>query len=719
MAQRQGPWGSTVGGALLGLIASFLGSTLSHSQDFAPKRNYEPVVIEGKALAEWVGTTDATRITLHVYRNNSWVPIPFQYDKRRKIHVNFNVDPTDAGYQGENCEYGYYQELHDGPAGQGARADFASNTLQGSDEFVFLLKDVLSQTSQAPTSAWVDDLLSDTDRYEISLYDPKTNAYRYVYAFRWPSAPPPSNQIDSTDYIQWATDHSIPMCPLTELACSDVKTLPNSLLADVATNDVHFSGNWITDALRVRNFGSDTLPLDDLLDRFQYSAPPDEDETGWSNSGSPEFLGYTDGHIRVVRAVQGAQSGRRTTKYEFIYPTMFVTRVNLRVHNLNSLHAALNHEQSVALEGRPSGNEGWMWSATSLAAANKPFDWLDGFCNNATCVPTSITFADWVQANTALRAGYSHVFVERRALPAPQAGRTMSYADAVAVGGHPAGRFERNWPPMGCTEDGVITVPTGCSDPEADDLLFARMETIIVPQKPETPRDAPGSVIANTIAENLLQKPVQAVAYRQSRNSTPPNPGSPCTPTLSSEDPHTGAAKLNLGPAAPCGGTIGQLVFRSSESGPFNFVKDVGLASTWTDYTTVAGQTYSYKIVGYNRNNVESGYSSTVTITPTDTTAPPIPLAPQASATSTTVTLTEQSLPCTRDFAGLNVYVSQVPGGPYAKLNPSPISVGVQPVVWTQAGFQPSHNYYFVVTSVDFSGNESAHSSEVAVHTGS
>jgi len=166
------------------------------------------------------------------------------------------------------------------------------------------------------------------------------------------------------------------------------------------------------------------------------------------------------------------------------------------------------------------------------------------------------------------------------------------------------------------------------------------------------------------------------------------------------------------------GGTSGRRVFRAEGSGAFVFVKDVGTASTWTDYMTMAGQSYSYKAVGYNQSNVASSTSSVATITPLDTTPPPAPGVPTGTVSGTTIILTPP-LPCTHDLAGLNVHISQISGGPYTKLNNSPISVGVRPVTWTQAGFQPNHVYYIVLTSVDFSGNESGYSPEFVTQTGS
>jgi fibronectin type 3 domain-containing protein len=63
-------------------------------------------------------------------------------------------------------------------------------------------------------------------------------------------------------------------------------------------------------------------------------------------------------------------------------------------------------------------------------------------------------------------------------------------------------------------------------------------------------------------------------------------------------------------------------------------------------------------------------------------------------------------------LAGYNVYRSTTSGGPYAKVNSTPIS-GTH---YTDSGVQAGQTYYYVTTSVDVSGNESEYSSQVTAH---
>jgi fibronectin type 3 domain-containing protein len=64
----------------------------------------------------------------------------------------------------------------------------------------------------------------------------------------------------------------------------------------------------------------------------------------------------------------------------------------------------------------------------------------------------------------------------------------------------------------------------------------------------------------------------------------------------------------------------------------------------------------------------------------------------------------------TSAVSGYNVYRSSVSGGPYTKLNSSLVTT----TSYTDATVQAGQTYYYVVTSVDSSGNESAYSTEVS-----
>ncbi len=78
----------------------------------------------------------------------------------------------------------------------------------------------------------------------------------------------------------------------------------------------------------------------------------------------------------------------------------------------------------------------------------------------------------------------------------------------------------------------------------------------------------------------------------------------------------------------------------------------------------------------------------------------------QAVSHSVTLTWTAS----TSTVSGYNVYRSTVSGGPYTKLTSTPVAA----TTYVDASVQATMTYYYVVTSVDSSGVESAYSSEAA-----
>lgn len=717
---------------MLGFLSSIvLGTdwTTVLAQALAPQREYQPVIVEGFRLAQWKDVVQGTNLTVQVYQNGQFVNIPFQLDKRRRIHVNFNVGSSDPGYLPENCELGYFQELYDGPPPpsppQGPRADFDDDTLRYWDEIVLLMKDASLGTTRVPTSTWLDDVGVTGERFEVVVTDPRTAAKRYVYVHRWESEPP-STRIDSTDYVQFTVDDRPPEnpCESEDRACGWFESRNVPGLSGVATLDVHFDGNWITNGIRTKDTG--TSPANpDFLQRFRYTAGA-ETENSWTTGGRPRFLGIKDGQVRVVRAVQGAQSGRRTTKYEFLYPSMFQTRVNLRVHDLPGLTAALNHEDGMATEGQDPQRRGFVWSKAWFDDNAPPsnqtryLDGINGVCPNLeVCGESGLEYSDWVQMNSPERGSYIHVFTDsRRPIPVLSMNRTGRYVDADQGQDAEIGKHGRRWTSLACTEDGPPDNDGACSDPEGEGpgVYFARLETFVFPRHLQGNADDPGQVVAEDFQLNLLS-PIQIEAVLQRKDEASPEPGPACAPTIHASDPQDGSVSLARTPSGPCGNTIGTRFFRSEGGRPFWIVKDLRSGSSFTDAMTLPGVEYQYKAVSYNSENVETAWSSTVTITPTDTNPPPTPAAPIGFGGDGSVTL-EQTAPCTRDLAGLNFFISASPGGPYSKVNETPISPVTRPMQWTKTGLQNGWTYYFVVTSVDFSGNESSYSSEVAVQAG-
>jgi fibronectin type 3 domain-containing protein len=100
--------------------------------------------------------------------------------------------------------------------------------------------------------------------------------------------------------------------------------------------------------------------------------------------------------------------------------------------------------------------------------------------------------------------------------------------------------------------------------------------------------------------------------------------------------------------------------------------------------------------------------SGTVTVTSNATNSPiSISLSgtgTQAVAHSATLTWTAS----TSSVVGYNVYRSTISGGPYTLITGSPVAG----TTFTDTSVQAGVTYFYVVTAVDASGNESAFSNE-------
>lgn len=123
--------------------------------------------------------------------------------------------------------------------------------------------------------------------------------------------------------------------------------------------------------------------------------------------------------------------------------------------------------------------------------------------------------------------------------------------------------------------------------------------------------------------------------------------------------------------------------------------------------TLSAGQSTSFSVV-FNPSAAGS-ISGGVTITSNASNSPTtISLSGSGVAASYSVMLSWS--PSSSSYSGFNMYRSTVSGGPYTKLDSSLIASPA----YTDTNVTAGTTYYYVVTEVDSSGNESAYSSQVS-----
>ena len=119
--------------------------------------------------------------------------------------------------------------------------------------------------------------------------------------------------------------------------------------------------------------------------------------------------------------------------------------------------------------------------------------------------------------------------------------------------------------------------------------------------------------------------------------------------------------------------------------------------------------TYYYVVRAVDTFDNESGNSNQASATPTDTIPPAAPTGLSASAGNQTVSL-DWSNNGEADINGYNVYRSTTSGGTYTRLNGTLLGSSN----YTDNSVTNGTTYYYVVTAVDTSSNESTNSGEVS-----
>ena len=155
----------------------------------------------------------------------------------------------------------------------------------------------------------------------------------------------------------------------------------------------------------------------------------------------------------------------------------------------------------------------------------------------------------------------------------------------------------------------------------------------------------------------------------------------------------------------------GYNVYRSTISGGPYSKLNVSLVSSsnYSDNSVSGGVTYYYVVRAVDTSMNESGNSNQTSAAPTDTIPPSAPTGLTATAGNSMVSLDWSNNP-EFDVNGYNVYRSTISGGTYTKLNETLLSGSN----YTDNSVTNGTTYYYVVTAVDTSSNESANSGEVS-----
>ena len=151
----------------------------------------------------------------------------------------------------------------------------------------------------------------------------------------------------------------------------------------------------------------------------------------------------------------------------------------------------------------------------------------------------------------------------------------------------------------------------------------------------------------------------------------------------------------------------------SSAGGPYAQVNPALVVGTgWQDSGVTNETMYYYVVTAVDTSTNESSNSieaSAMPVTPPDTTPPAAPSGIAAIPGDGKVDL-DWDANLASDLAGYNVHRGSSAGGLYAQVNPA-LVVGAG---WQDSGVTSETMYYYVVTAVDTSTNESSNSIEAS-----
>lgn len=249
----------------------------------------QPVILTGAALPAMLGQNIQNLALFRYEPNRGFVPIPFQIDER--LDKVFNPGSPQLEFT-ENI----YDIDHE-----------EDGLLDADDEVALLFRDAgIKAPALEPWPAGAEPI-----RIEVQVVDSRPIGHappRWVYLFSGPGL-----SRSSTRYVRWVP--------------GPTGTITTDLF------QLQFEGNWLMTGFSIfPPCGSGNDLLDRVKGRALNVPGYGEDEEHWNEKSS--YLGGISGPIRAIRYVRGAMSGVNTMHHDIVYRSLWVRRLNLRVHAL-------------------------------------------------------------------------------------------------------------------------------------------------------------------------------------------------------------------------------------------------------------------------------------------------------------------------------------------------------------------------------------------------
>jgi hypothetical protein len=209
---------------------------------------------------------------------------------------------------------------------------------------------------------------------------------------------------------------------------------------------------------------------------------------------------------------------------------------------------------------------------------------------------------------------------------------------------------------------------------------------------------------------------VMTLAMAACEKQTEPDRTAPSTPTGLQASYDSTAAEVILSWESNTESDLaGYNVYRSTSlAGPYIIRNNLLLRTTmFTDRNVVLNTNYYYVVTAVDNSENESVYSQVATIYIYDTIAPDPPTGLTVDYDSVAVSVVlDWAENSESDIDGYNVYRSLITGGAYEKHNADLIS----DTSYEDSLVSVDSTYYYVVTAVDNSHNESGYSAESSIY---
>lgn len=317
---------------VLGLIVFFFFPQFVEGQKLLPRREKEPIVLEGSKFSSLIGKKIKDIIIYQYNDVRGWSEIPFQIDERdlvtaKRIYGDINPGDcfNDSWCSGlENLKILTYTDKNTftGPD--------SDPTFDVNDELVFMAKDA---GRLGPEANFPDGVISGSG-VKVSIFDPIDDNEAFVYLFLKDLKSNNTPSVPAEQYVNY--DFNLVSGSYKNSYSQEKGPNIERSLVSTLFYKIGFTDRWIRDEIRITAGLSNGS---DILDRHKMLFAPDicERHEETFSYGEGAFIVNKSGPVRAIRAYMGANSGPLTQREHIFYDQKEVVTTWLRVHPIQGI----------------------------------------------------------------------------------------------------------------------------------------------------------------------------------------------------------------------------------------------------------------------------------------------------------------------------------------------------------------------------------------------